>query len=730
MEFQIKKAMGSGLNSEVTSRRQFIKACTAGGALIVGAGYLSTATANQESTKPHPQALLFNSFVKITPDNRVVVVIKHLDKGQGVTTGLSTIVAEELDADWQQVSWEFAPADASKYNNLYWGPSQGTGGSTSIANSWEQLRNAGAAARAMFVLAAAKKWGVDKKDVSVSVGVVSAGVKQATFAELIEEAAKQAPPEKPALKSVSQFKLIGKKIARIDSAEKINGSAVFTQDIQLPNMLTALVIYPPKQGGKLKNFDDSDAKKVEGFGGVAQIPRGLAIVANSFWSARKARELVKVNWDLQHCENKSSKELFDDYKKTAESAGTPVKQKGDAEKALLKTGKGEVIVEAVFELPYLAHATMEPINCVALVGEDSCELWNGSQAQTIDQQDAAQVLGISHEKVTIHTLFAGGSFGRRASPGDYVVDAVHIAMQFKNRPVKMVWDREDDMLRGRFRPMAVHKAQAKVSNSGELLAWKHHVVAQAIMRGTVFEGMINGPVEGTLFEGIHDMPYSIADLKVDATEQSSKTDSLWWRSVGSSGNAFAVECFIDQLAHAVKKDPVEFRRQLLKGHKRWLGVLELAVEKAQWQKKLPKGRAKGFAIHKSMGSWVAQVAEVSFNEDNKLRVDRVVCAIDCGIAVNPDIVVAQMEGSIGFALGAVFGEQITLENGIIQQQNFDKYKPLRYSQMPEVEVHIIPSGEAPSGVGEPGVPPLTPAVANAVFALTGKPVYSLPIELS
>ncbi|SMF08001.1 isoquinoline 1-oxidoreductase, beta subunit [Alteromonadaceae bacterium Bs31] len=714
---------------ENQSRRQFIKACAASGALIVGAGYLPITSAEQSSRGKHRDALVFNAFVKITPDNRVVVVIKHLDKGQGVTTGLATIVAEEMDANWSQVGWEFAPADATKYNNLFWGPNQGTGGSTAIANSWQQLRNAGAAARAMFVNAAAKKWGVDSSAVTVSDGFVKSSTHRASFGELIELALKEQAPETPTLKSAGQFRLIGKKIPRIDSPEKTTGQATYTQDIQLENMLTALVLYPPQEGGVLVSFDDSAAKKIDGFHAAFKIPKGLAVLATSFWAAKKARDAVIAKWDLASCETRSSEELFKNYRKVAEKAGTAVTQKGDVEKELAHSKAGEHIVEALYQLPYLAHATMEPMNCVALVGDSSCELWFGSQSPTMDQHDASQLLGIAPEKVVINTLFAGGSFGRRACPNDYVVDAIAIARQIKNRPVKMVWTREDDMLRGKYRPMAVHKVRAKVSSKGGISAWHHHSVAQAILRGTPLEGLINGPVEGTLTEGIHDLPYSTASLRVEGTELPSTTSGLWWRSVGHSGNAFAVECFVDQLAHAVEKDPLEFRRALLQGQSRYLGVLNLLAEKADWSKPLPKGHAKGIAVHKAMGSWVAQLAEVSFDKEKNLQVDRVVCAVDCGIAINPDIVKAQMEGSIGFALGAVFGEQVTLEKGVVNQKNFDAYTPLRFSQMPKVEVHIVPSAEPPTGVGEPGVPPLTPAVANAVFALTGKPVYSLPIEL-
>lgn len=711
------------LHDQPLNRRHFLQSLSAGGALVLGVGSVSIADADAGESSDQ---LSFNAFLKITPDNRVIVTIKHLDKGQGVTTGLATIVAEELDADWQQVEWAFAPADASRYNNLFWGPTQGTGGSTSIANSWGQLRTAGAAARSMFVSAAASHWKVSVASITVSRGVVSDGTHSASLGELAELAAKQPVPEKPALKSAAQFQLIGRKIPRKDSPEKTHGTAVYTQDIQLPGMLTALVLFPPKLGGKLLKYDGSAAKKVAGVKGVVTIPRGVAVVADSFWAAKKARDLLKAEWDLSACETRSSAQLFDEYAATAAGPGETVKSTGDVAAAIASAGKQ---VDAEYRLPYLAHATMEPMNCVVKVGKDSAELWYGCQMPTIDQMQVSQLLGMEAAAVTINTQFAGGSFGRRASPGDYVLDAVEIARQFPQVPVKMVWTREDDIGNARFRPMAVHRVSAKVSAGGELLAWQHHAVAQPILRGSPFEVMISGPVDPTVTEGIADMPYKIPNLAIAGSEAKSPVSTLWWRSVGHSGNAFVVETFIDQLARAAGQDPLAFRQKLLVGEDRWLGVLNLAADKARWGRKMPKGQAQGIAVHKAMGSWVAQVAEVELLATGELQVHKVVCAIDCGTAVNPDVVAAQMEGSIGFALGAVFGEQITLKDGAPEQTNFDNYQPLRISRMPDVEVHIVASAEPPSGVGEPGVPPTTPAVANAVFALTGKPVTALPINV-
>jgi len=712
-----------------TSRRCFIKALSlSGGALLIGSGLTIPVEAAKEISQD-TNGLAFNAFLKITPDNRVIVVIKHLDKGQGVTTGLSTIVAEELDADWQQVGWEFAPADAKRYNNLFWGPVQSTGGSTSIANSWQQLREAGAAAREMFVKAAAEKWQVDTAAVSVQNGVVSAGKYSANFGELLELAAKQAPPEAPTLKAPDKFTLIGQSLPRIDSLEKTTGKAVYTQDIQLPGMLTALIVFPPKLGGVLLSFDDKAAKKIAGFIGAVKISRGVAVVAENYWSAKKARDVISAKWDLSACETRSSDALFQDYAALAAKPGTVVSEKGDAATVIADESVAGSVVEMEFHVPYLAHAAMEPMNCVAKVEKKHCELWYGAQAHTFDQNEIAGLLSIAPENVKINTLFAGGSFGRRACTSDYVIDAVEVAQHFQGKPIKMLFTREDDMQAGRYRPMAVHKVTGKVTTKGKLLAWQHHAVSQTIMRGTPFGTWFDQPIEPPITEGFADLPYATDNLSVQGTEVKTPITGLWWRSVGHSGNAFVVETFVDQLAFAAKKDPLEFRRALLKGDARRLGVLNLAAEKADWGSALPKGKARGIAVHKAMGSWVAEVAEVSI-QDKTLHVEKVVCAIDCGIAINPDVIKAQMEGSIGFALGAVLGEQLTIEEGAVAESNFHQYFPLRFNQMPEVEVYIVPSAEAPSGVGEPGVPPLTPAVANAVFALTGQPVSALPIKVS
>ncbi|WP_323814034.1 xanthine dehydrogenase family protein molybdopterin-binding subunit [Cellvibrio sp. NN19] len=723
MNFLKRQITSSESESLALSRRTFLHGLGLGGGLLIGSGFVSVNIAAADKKTTETATPIFNAFLKITPDSKVVMVVKHLDMGQGVSTGLTAIVAEELDASWEQMAWEFAPADASQYNNLFWGPAQGTGGSSSIANSWMQLRNAGAAARAMLVAAAAAQWKVPEKEIQVSNGLVTHGDRSASFGELVAKAAVLPVPQKPELKNPQQFQLIGKTIPRKDSADKTNGTAIYTQDIQLPGMLTALVAYPPQIYGKVKKLDAAKAKASPGVVAVIEIPRGVAVVADNFWSANQARKLLSIEWDLSACEMRGSDALFKASHELADKSGHRVKTNGDAAAALANASN---IIEAKYELPFLTHGAIEPLNCVVKVEKNQCELWYACQMPTVDQQEVSKLTGLKPEQVKINTLYAGGSFGRRACASDYVVDATNIAKQLPGRAVKMLWTREDEILNARYRPMAVHHIRGAVADDGELI-WQHHAVAPSILRGTPFEGMVQGPVDSTVVEGIEDMHYAIPHLQVQGSEFPVKLPMLWWRSVGHSGNAFVVETFVDQLAKAAKKDPVIFRRELLAKEPRALGVLNLAAEKAEWKKSLPAGVSRGISVHKSFGTWVAQVAEVRINPDKTFKVERVVCAVDCGVAVTPDVIRAQMEGGIGMGLSAALGEAITLKDGVVEQSNFHNYTLMRINSMPKIEVHIVPSAEIPSGVGEPGLPPIAGAVANALFAATGKPVTKLPL---
>ncbi len=676
-----------------------------------------------------------NAFVRISADDTVTVIAKHLEMGQGTYTGLATLVAEELDAAWSQVVVEGAPADASRYNNLLWGPTQGTGGSTAIANSFEQMRQAGAAARAMLVQAAALRWQVPAGELTVEAGVVGhrASKRQARFGELAEAAASLPVPEQVTLKDPKDFTLIGRHVPRKDSAEKTDGSARFTQDVKLPGMLVAVVAHPPRFGATVRGVDDSAARAVPGVADVVRIPTGVAVLAGDYWTAKKGRDALKLDWDESAAYRGSSRAIVADYRSLAATPGAIARRDGDAEGTLARAGK---VLEAEFVLPFLAHAAMEPMNCVMRLDDRGVEVWNGEQLHTGDQFALAGLFGLAPEQVRINMLYAGGSFGRRANPqSDYVLETGHIVKAIGGRaPVKLVWSREDDMRAGHYRPLYLHRLRAALDAEGRPVAWAHRLVGQSIMAGTAFEEiMIKDGVDATSVEGASNLPYAIPHVDVDlhTTNAQVKVPVQWWRSVGSSHTAFSTEVFVDELAIAAGADPVAYRLALLANHPRHAAVLRLAAEQAGWNERLAPAQAgkrgRGVAVHESFHSYVAQVVEVTVKPDGSFSVDRVVCAVDCGIAVNPDVIRAQMEGGIGFGLAAALSGAITLEDGRVEQSNFHDYTVLRIDQMPAVEVHIVPSAEKPTGVGEPGVPPIAPALVNALFAATGKRVRTLPV---
>lgn len=695
------------------SRRLFlIRSAQAGAGLTLGMSISGQLLAAGETGDFEP-----NAFVAIQADNTIVITIKHLEMGQGTFTGLATLIAEELDADWSQIKTVGAPANTKKYANLAMGL-QLTGGSTAIANSYTQMREAGATAKAMLLAAAAERWKQPLSSLAVKSGKVihTASGRQASFGELAAAAAKQAMPKKITLKDPSEFVLIGKaKLSRKDSG-KTDGTAIFTQDVQLPNMLTAVVAHPPLFGATLKSVDASQAKALPGVKAVVQIPSGVAVLAESFWQAKKGRDALKLQWTGGS--ERSSADIIADYKKLAEKPGLSAAKKGSVAPAL---ASAKHVLEAEFEFPFLAHAAMEPMNCALQKTKSGVEMWYGCQGQSWDQQNVAKVFGIAPEQITINTLYAGGSFGRRATTlSDYPVELAEIVKAWGGpAPVKLVWTREDDTLSGYYRPMYVHKVTAALSASGELSAWQQRIVGQSIMGA-------GKSVDHTSVEGASNLPYAIPNLSVEAHNTQEAVPISWWRSVGSTHTAYAVETFIDELAHKAERDPVEFRLALLKDEPRYQGVLKLAANKAQWSKPLPEGHFRGVALHKSFGTYVAQVAEIAAQKDGKFKVVKVTCAVDCGVAVNPDVIAAQMEGGIGFGLSPLMFSEITLKDGKPEQRNFDAYKVLRMRHMPEVSVHIVPSAEAPTGVGEPGTPVIAPAVANALFAATGKRLRKLP----
>ena len=705
------------------TRRRFVQSTAlAGAALMVGFRLDGRpALAADEVFAP-------NAFIRIAPDNTVTIIGKHIEFGQGSYTGLATILAEELDADWSQIRVEAAPADAERYNNLKWGPMQGTGGSSAMANSWEQHRRAGATARATLVEAAAREWGVPASEITVERGIVAHAPsgRRATFGELAPKAAKLTPPAQVQLKDPSRFTLVGKRVPRIDGAAKTDGSAKFTMDFSLPGMLTAVIARPPRFGATVKSFDATAARQVKGVTHVVQVPSGVAVVATKFWAARKGREALRVRWDESRAETRGSEDLFKAYRTLAGRPAMPARRDGDAAAALAGAAK---VIEAVYEFPYLAHAPMEPLDAVVRLGPDACDVWAGSQVPTIDQQVVARVVGLPPAKVFIHTMLAGGSFGRRATPnGDVAGEAASIAKAIGgDKPVKLVWTREDDVQGGRYRPLYVHRLRAGLDAQGNIVGWEHRIVGQSILKGGPFEaGLVKNGIDGTSVEGAANLPYAVPNITVELSTTEVGVPVLWWRSVGSTHTAYSTETFLDELAHAAGRDPLEVRRALLVKHPRHLAVLNLAAEKAGWGQPLPAGRARGIAVHESFDSVVAQVAEVTRRPDGLPKVEKVICAVDCGTAVNPDVIRAQIEGGIGFGLAGAMWSEITLVRGRAQERNFDSYRPLRIADMPAVEVHIVPSGAVPTGVGEPGVPPIAPAVANALFHLSGQRVRRLP----
>jgi isoquinoline 1-oxidoreductase subunit beta len=715
------------LEAQKPSRRTFLK-------MSAGAvGGLVIAMNLPRATKAAVDAGEFaQPFVHIRPDNTVIVLSKHLDKGQGTATGLTTLVADELDASYEQVAVEFAPSNPQVYANTLFGV-QGTGGSTAMANSFIQYRQAGAAAKAMIVAAAAKEWGVPAGEVTVSNGVVShPSGNSASLGELAGLAAEQDVPAEPVLKTPDKWVYIGKSFPRLDVRNKTIGAPnTYTMDFQRDDLLVATVARAPRFGGKVKSFDASEAKKVPGVVNVFQIPHGIAVVAKSTWPAIKGRELLEIEWDDSEAETRSSDAMFAELKDMTAKSGLKVREDGDVDAALDASAR---VVEVDYEFPFLAHGAMEPLDAAIQFDGDTAELWLGSQLQTVDHNVAATILGIGFEKVKINTLWAGGSFGRRAQADSHPVAEVAFlakAMQAAGMdtvPVKIVWTREDDMAGGYYRPMSAHKVRVGLDENNSVTGFKYNIAAKSIIKGTPFEAMLmKDGVDHNMTEGAHDTTYALGVMNMDQTLQETKVPVLWWRSVGHTHTAYVMETMIDRIAKETGKDPVALRLELMKDDPRKANVLKLAAEKAGWDTPAPEGRHRGVAVHKSFGSYVAEVAEISFREDGTIKVEKVTAAVDCGTPINPDNIRAQVEGGIGYGLGAILRNQVTLVDGVVEETNFDTYEPLRISDMPEIDVHIVASNEAPTGIGEPGTPPIGPAVANAIAAAKGEWVTTLPL---
>lgn len=716
--------MNAALNP---SRRDFLKVGTVGGGGLVvafvvpGARRLAMA---QETVAFAP-----NAFLRIGSDDSVTVLLSHSEMGQGVWTALPMLIAEELDADWSKIKVEHAPA-APSYA-IPGSDIQMTGGSSSTWSEFDRYRQAGAVARAMLVQAAAARFNVPASQIRTENGEVIAGGQRLRYGALADAAGKQAAPdpESLTLKDPKAWKIIGKPTLRLDTPEKITGRARFGMDVQFDGLLTAVVARPPVFGGKVKSFDAAAAKAVPGVRDVVQVPSGVAVVADHYWAAKLGRDALQVDWDLGPNVTLDTNTLRREFATLATTPGAVAAQAGDVATAMAKAAR---TVEAEYAVPYLAHAPMEPLNCTVKIDDDNCEIWTGTQFQSLDQKLAAKITGLEPEQVFIHTTFLGGGFGRRATPtSDFVSEAVEVAKAAK-APVKTVWSREDDMRGGYYRPAYVQRAKIGMDAEGMPVAWQQVMVGQSIIEGTPFEeGRIKGGVDRTSVEGVADSPYikGTPAHRIDLHSPRTGIPVLWWRSVGHSYNGFIMESLVDELAHAAGKDPLEYRRALLKDHPRHLAALNLAAEKFGWDKPVAQGRGRGIAVHESFGSFVAEAAEVSV-ENGTIKVNRVVCAIDCGPVVNPKTVVAQMESGIAFGLGAALYSKLTFKDGRVQESNYHDYRVLRLDEMPAVEVFIVPSTEKMGGVGEPGTPPIAPAVANAVFALTGQRLRELPLRLA
>jgi isoquinoline 1-oxidoreductase beta subunit len=706
-------------------RREFLKTGAAiGGGLLLNL-YVpdwAPARAAQSTTQP----VVLNAFVHIGSDDLVTVISNHSEMGQGIYTSLPMLIAEELEADWSKIRVQAAPV-AAAYNHTVYGI-QMTGGSTTTNSEYDRFRKMGAMARVMLISAAAQSWGVDTQSCHAEKGFVvhAASGRRASFGNLAKAAAKLEPPKDVALKDPKDFTIIGKSMQRLDTPSKTNGTAQFGLDVYIPGMLTAVVARSPVFGGKVSSFNGDKAKAVPGVVNVLEVPSGIAVIANGFWPAKLGREKLDIVWDEGPGGQISTVGMREKYAALSKNPGTVARKVGDPATALAGAAK---TITAEYEVPYLSHSMMEPLNTVVDLHDDHCEIWTGTQFQTGDRAAAAAVAGLKPEQVDLHTTLLGGGFGRRANPAsDFVSEAVHVAKVAK-APVKVVWTREDDIRGGWYRPMWYDHFAAGLDASGNPVAWTHTIVGQSIFDGTMFAGFgIKDGIDAASVEGAADIIYGIPNIQVDLHSPKNEVPVQWWRSVGHSHTGFSVEAFFDEVAHAAGKDPYQLRRALLANQLRMLAVLDLAAEKAHWGGPLPRGHGRGVATHFSFDSYVAQVAEVSVEKDGRVRVHRIVAAVDCGRTVNPDTVKAQLEGGIIFGLTAALKTEITLDKGRVQQGNFNDYPMVRMFESPEIEVYIVPSTEKPTGVGEPGVPPVAPAVANAIFAATGKRVRRLPIK--
>jgi isoquinoline 1-oxidoreductase beta subunit len=696
------------------SRREFV----AGGGLVLAVTALPGRKLVALPPGPNSaRALQPNAFVEIATDGTTSIWITKSDMGQGIRTGLAMILADELEADWDRV--KVVQADAHpRYGEM------GTGGSSSIGSLWTPLRTAGAQAREMLVGAAAERWGVPVEECRARKGAVEhpASGRRFSYGDLVQRAALRPVPEQPRLKEPSEFRIIGTDAPGVDTRDKVMGKAQYGIDVVVPGMRYAVIARCPVFGGTMKGHDPAKARAVPGVLDVIEVPSGAAVIATNTWAAMQGRNALECRWDEGPAANLDSTRISRELHDRARMAGALARNDGDLDGALSRAQK---TVEATYEAPLLAHATMEPMNCVADVRPDRCEIWAPHQAPNWAQAEVAQALGMSPEQVTVHTTLLGGGFGRRFLPEE-VIEAAQVS-RAAGVPVKLVFTREDDIRRDWYRPMSVHRMAGGVDRSGKVSAWLHRVVAPSISDQR-WPGSVKNALDLDAVDGAADLHYDIPNLRVEYGMVKTPVPVSWWRSVYASQTCFANECFVDELAGAAGRDPLAVRQELLAHSPRHLAVLNLAAERAGWGK-APAGRAQGIAIHHFFSdAIVAEVAEVSI-EGGKVRVHKVTCAVDCGLAVHPANVKYQIESGVIYGLSAALFGEITVEKGRVKQSNFHDYPVLRMPDVPVVEVHIVPSAEPPKGVGEPGLPPIAPAVVNAVAKLTGKRVRRLPISV-
>ncbi len=715
-----------------TSRRGFLKGAAATGAvLVVGLRPDGALAASSNPTMLTP-------FVQIGSDGSVTAIIKHFEMGQGPATGLSTLIAEEMGLSMDQIGYDFAPSNPQIYNNTLFGPMQGTGGSTAMANSYLQYRQAGGAARDMLLQAAAQAWGADASDLSLADGMISGAGKTAPLGDFVEAAAALEAPAEPRLKDPSEFRLIGNPdVRRLDSAAKGNGTAMFAMDIQRPNQMVAMIARPEQQRATAVSVDASGAEGIKGFISAGVLPNkaGVAVFAENTWAAMQARNAISVEWDTSNAETRSSDQIEAEIRAALEAEPTYNVNDADVMAVRAAIDGADTVVEETFYFPLLAHAPMEPLNCTIEQTEDGGILMHdGCQIPTLPHGALAEIFGVPFEKVQIRTVLAGGSFGRRATPqADYQVEAaMAFSLTDRSRPVHLVWSREDDLRSGYYRPAFGHKVRVGLDGSGNIVGWEHRVAGQSIMKGTPFEAFaVQNGIDHSSVEGTVDSPYQIPMASFGLTDTEKATSTLWWRAVGHTHTAYVMEVMMDMAAVAVGIDPVDFRLSYLNGdgpdQQRKAAVLKLAAEKANWGN-APAGRSQGIAVHKSFNSYVAEVVEISGTAEDGIKIEKVTCAVDCGVAVNPDVIKAQMEGAIGYGIGHNMRDKITLTEGVVDQFNFPDYEPLRISDIQEIEVHIVPSAEPPTGVGEPGTPPAAPALANAIAAASNLRIATLPMN--